>query len=57
MSFGFIAIDGGGGRIRDSMSTELREGQHATVLQLPVGLQAESKPTQIRQDLPENAVV
>ena len=37
--------------------TELREGQHATVLQLPVALQAESKPTQIRQDLPENAVL
>ena len=37
--------------------TELREGQHATVLQLPVALEAESKPTLIRQDLPETAVL
>ena len=34
--------------------TELREGQRATVLQLPVEPETEPKRTQIHQDLPEN---
>ena len=33
--------------------TELREGQYATVLQLPVGPEAEIKRTQAQQYLPE----
>jgi len=34
--------------------TELREGQHATVLQLPVEPETERKRIDIQQDLPEN---
>ena len=30
--------------------TELREGQHATVLQLPVGQEAEAKHAQVHQE-------
>jgi len=37
--------------------TELREGQCATVLQLPVQPEAEPKRTQAQQDLPENTHV
>jgi hypothetical protein len=34
--------------------TELREGQHATVLQLPVEPETEPPRTEIKEDLPEN---
>jgi hypothetical protein len=34
--------------------TELREGQHATVLQLPVDPETESTRTEIKLDSPEN---
>ena len=33
--------------------TELREGQHATVLQLPVVSEAEANRTEIQEHLPE----
>jgi hypothetical protein len=34
--------------------TELREGQHATVLQLPVDPETEPKRTEIKRDSPQN---
>jgi hypothetical protein len=33
--------------------TELREGQHATVLQLPVGPETDAKRTHMQEHLPE----